>query len=281
MNTDAPTIDSLKQYAAQPDKDIDLGALALAMVAPDHEGIPVDRYIRHFQKISDEVSGRYDALISDGAEDDAGVRLAALKYALSDVYDYRVDDTHYEMLESADMMRVVDRARGCPNALCLLYMDAARKSGWLVKGVNFPDLFLCRLEHEGVRIIFDPSQQCKILEAHDLRGIVKDSLGEHAELSTDYFSGVGARETVIYLCNHLKHRRIAMGDYASALEMILRMRMISPDEYRLLLDAGVLYARLGRVSEAIECLNEYIERAPNHYDRQEARQLLDELLDDR
>ena len=280
MKTDAPTINALQKYAGQLDRDIDLGALVLAMVAPDHKGRPVDRYLRHFQGISDEVSGRYNALISDGAADDVGVRLAALKYALSDVYDYRVDEAHYEMLESADMMRVVDRAKGCPNALCLLYMDAARKAGWLVEGVNFPNLFLCRLEHEGVRIIFDPSQQCKILEAHDLRGIVKDALGDDAELSTDYFDGLGARESVIHLCNHLKHRRIAMGDYASALNMILRMRMISPDEYRLLLDAGVLYARLGNVSEAIECLKEYIERAPNHYDREEARLLLDELLSD-
>lgn len=277
MNADAPSIDYLKQYADRQDGDIDLGALALAMVAPDHEGIPVDRYIRHFQKISDEVSGRYDALISDGADDDAGVRLAALKYALSDIYDYREDDAHYEMLESADIMRVVDRARGCPNALCVLYMDAARKVGWLVDGLNFPNLFLCRLEYQGVRLIFAPSQQCRVLEAHDLREIVKDALGKDAELSTDYLAGIGPRESVIHLCNHLKHRRIAMGDYQHALEMILRMRAISPDEYRLLLDAGVLCARLGKTSEAIKLLDEYILCAPNHYDRQEAQLLLNEL----
>lgn len=280
MVVDTNNIESLKKYSTQDDGGIDMGALVLAMVAPDHKGISVDRYAVHFRKISDEVSKRYDVLISDGAVDDAGVRLAALKYVLSDVYDYRADDAQYEMLESADIMRVVDRAKGCPSALCLLYMNAARSVGWLVEGVNFPNLFMCRLEHEGVRIIFAPSRQCKVLEACDLREVIKDYMGDKAELSTDYFNGLGARETVIHLCNYLKHRRIAMGDYASALDMILRMRAISPNEYRLLLDAGVLYARLGNTTFAVECLNEYIDCAPNNYDREEAKLLLDELFRD-
>ena len=280
MVVDANTIETLKKYSDQADGDIDMGSLILDIVAPDHEGVNVDRYYCHFKKISYEVSKRYDALISDGADDDARVRLAALKHVLSDVYDYRADDAQYEMLESADIMRVVDRAKGCPSALCFLYMNAARSVGWFVEGVNFPNLFMCRLEHEGERIIFAPSQQCKILEACDLRGIIKDHLGNDAELSTDYFDGLGARETVINLCNHLKNRRIAMGDYASALDIILRMRAISPNEYRLLLDAGVLYARLGNITVAVEFLNEYIDCAPNHYDRDEARLLLDELFRD-
>ncbi|PCK00577.1 MAG: hypothetical protein COA45_02025 [Zetaproteobacteria bacterium] len=280
MDADAKAIESLKQYAGVSDKDIDLGGLALAMVALDHDGISVDRYVRHFQKMSDEARGRYDVLICDGAQDDAGLRLAALKYTLSDIHDYRVDDIRHEALESADIMRVIDRAKGCSSALCLLYIDVARKAGWLVEGLNFPNLFLCRLEYEGVRLIFDPSQQCKVLEAHELRAIVKNALGEQAELSTDYYDGLGAREIVIHLCNHLKHRRIAMGDYCNALNMVLRMRMIVPDEYRLLLDAGVLCARLNRSKDAVEYLNEYITQAPDVYDRQEAELLLDELLRD-
>ncbi|MGH1378801.1 MAG: tetratricopeptide repeat protein [Alphaproteobacteria bacterium] len=280
MAIDTKHIDSLKKYANRDDGDIDLGDLILSMVSPDHKGVSVDRYATHFTKISNKVSERYDLLVSDGAPDDAGVRLAALKHVLSDIYDYRVDDAEYEMLESADIMRVIDRAKGCPTALCVLYIHAARSLGWFVEGVNFPGLFLCRLEYEGQRMIFSPSQQCKVLAAHDLREIVKDNMGGDAELSTDYFDGLGAVDTVVNLCNHLKHRRIAMGDYASALDMILRMMAISPDEYRLLLDAGVLYARLGNSVNAAECLNKYIDCAPNHYDREEARLLLVELLGD-
>ncbi len=274
---DAPS--HLKSISGTPDTKIDLGRLAVAMVSCDHEGLNVDRYFRHFEKVSDAVAVRYKALCDGGGDDDVGTRLAALKYVLSDTYDYRKTEQSFEILESADILRVIDRGQGGASALCLLYMDAARKNGWHIEGLNFPSHFLCRLEKDGVRYIFDPTQQCKVLEAHDLRGLLKDTLGNDAELSSHYFDGFNGLQTVVHLCNRLKSRRIEMSDYQRALNLVERMRVIVPDEYRLLLDAGVLYARTGQRDEAVTCLNAYIEDAPNHMDRQAAYMLLQELCE--
>jgi len=57
------------------------------------------------------------------------------------------------------------------------------------------------------------------------------------------------------------------------------MRLLMPEEYRLLLDAGVLFARTNNIEQAKACLNDYIERAPNDYDRRDALLLLSELPD--
>lgn len=261
-----------------PDDELDLGKLALALVAPDHEGVCVNKYESHLDKIASETAIRHAELISAGANDDVSARLAALKYALSVVHDYRLDDIDHEILESADIMRVIDRGSGSRCAISLLYMIAARAQGWAIEGLRFPDYFLCRMEKDGERLIFDAGQSCKILEAHDLRAIVKETLGDAAELSSDYLVGLGARASLIHLCNFIKIRHIEMGDYRFALDIILRMLVIDPDEYRLMFDAGVLHARLNENEAAINCLNEYIERAPDHHDREEARLLLGELL---
>ena len=268
----------LDEYGLKEDKDIDLGQMALDLSRDDHVGVSVDRYESHFKKLRKEVAARYDELIKSGAEDDAGVRVAALKHVLSDIHDYRVDTDEHEILESADIMRVIDRALGCRTALCLLYMDIARAQGWIIEGLNFPNYFLCRIEKDGERLIFDPSQGCRVLEAQDLRAIVKDALGDQAELSNDYYEGVDGRATVIHLYNFIKTRYIEVGNYSAAIAIVERMRSVAPDEYRLLLDAGVLYARLDEREKAIECLNEYIDKAPNYYDREDARLLLGELL---
>jgi regulator of sirC expression with transglutaminase-like and TPR domain len=53
--------------------------------------------------------------------------------------------------------------------------------------------------------------------------------------------------------------------------------MIDPDEYRLHLDAGVLYAKVDQTRAAIDALVAYIERAPYDGDRREAELLLQEL----
>lgn len=268
----------LKSVSKMSDKDINLGVTALAMVHDDHEGVSVDRYVQHLDKINQQIAERHHELLSEGADDDAGTQIAALKYVLYDRHGYYADDTN-EPLENADIMRVIDLGRGCSAALCLLYMNGARAQGWAVEGLNFPSRYLCRIIKDGQYLIFDPVQQCKLMEAHDLRSLLKDAIGDVHELSTEYYEGQGARETIIHLNNALKIRRIEMSDYASAVELIERMRLIAPDEYRLLLDAGVLYMRLRENEIAIRCLEDYVERCPNPYDRQEAILLLQDLSD--
>lgn len=277
INDEFRALDYIESCASKADDDIDAGILSMAMVYDDHKGLSINRHINHLKKIAEQVKGRYQELISEGACDDAGVRLAALKYVLCDSHGYRVDDKTHEILESADFIRVIDRGRGCANALCLLYIDLARKAGWQIEGLNFPSGYLCRMEYAGQRIVFDPTQGCQVMQAHDLRQALKQSLGETAELSTEYLSGKDVHKVVVHLCNHIKLRRIEMGEYERALEIIARMRLLVPDEYRLLLDSGVLFARTGKSQEARDCLNEYIDKAQNFYDKHEAKMLLQEL----
>lgn len=277
LRNDFNALDYISSCALKSDREIKIAKLAVAMVYEDHEGISIDRYINHLEKMSSEVERRYKALIKAGSDDDVATRLAALKHVISDTHNYQPDSEHHEILEGADMIRIIDRGLGCSTALGVLYMDAAHRQGWDVEGLNFPSRFLCRIEHQGERLIFDPSSACRMMEAHNLRALVKQILGDEAELSTEYLKGLGTRQTIVHLCNHIKHRRIEMGEYAQALSMVKRMRMLIPEEYRLLLDAGVLFARTDDAKQARLCLNEYIEKAPNHYDREDARMLLSEL----
>ena len=55
------------------------------------------------------------------------------------------DDQTYDDLENANLISVIDRRRGLPVALSILYIHAARRQGWPVEGSNFPGHFLIRL----------------------------------------------------------------------------------------------------------------------------------------
>jgi regulator of sirC expression with transglutaminase-like and TPR domain len=61
-------------------------------------------------------------------------------------------------------MRVVDRRRGLPVALAILYIAAARYQGWPICGLNFPGHFLLSLELGGARGIVDPFDGAQALE---------------------------------------------------------------------------------------------------------------------
>ena len=156
-------------------------------------------------------------------------------------------------------------------------IHVARAQNWVVHGLNVPGHVLCRLDHGGQQLIFDPFNAWKPLDAAALRTLLKQTAGAHIELSADYFEPSTNRDILIRLQNNIKFRQIETEDYEGALKTIETMRLIDPHEYRLILEAGVLYAKLGQALAAIENLEQYIAHAPNNDDRFEASMLLQDL----
>lgn len=277
MTFDARAV--LSESAGKDDSELNLLTLALAFAAPAHEGISIDKYFSHGAKIASEVGERYIALMNAGAEDDAGTQLAALKHILHDREGYTGDSETYDDLQNADMMRVIDRRKGLPISLCILYISAGRANGWQVDGLNFPGHFLARIERKGQRLIFDPFNGCVVMEAPELRQLLKKVRGGNAELSADYYRPCSNRDTLVRLENNVKLRLIDAEDYRAALDVIDLMRVFAPGEYRLLLDAGVLYVRTGQNAAAVDVLEKYIAIVPGEQDRREAEAILRTLRD--
>lgn len=272
----------LKIISTLPDAEIDVGPAALAVAAAEQPVVSLDRYFNHLKKLCEEVAARHGELLAAGAADDIQTQLAALKHIISDKHGYAGDDDTYDDLQNASLIRVIDRGKGLPITLSVLYIHAARAQGWDIAGLNVPGHFVCRLQQGGARVIFDPFHGCRVLEAADLRMLVKRAMGEHAELSSGYFQDAANREILIRIQNNIKFRQIELEEYGAALKTVEIMRLVAPAEYRLLLDAGVLYARTDQPQAAIDVLEDYIKQAPYDRDRHDAmllvRQLRDSLL---
>jgi regulator of sirC expression with transglutaminase-like and TPR domain len=270
-------LNELKNVGHLADENVDLARTALLLSAINHPGISLERYETHLKNLSEYVGLRFDELIRSGASDDLYTRVAALKHILSDRYGYNGNTSLHGELESYDLIRVIENREGADIALSILYIHAARHQNWDVCGLSFPGHFLVRMDYEGQRVIFDPYSGCSILQAPELREIVKQELGESAELSSSYYEACKNKDILIKLENHIKFRLIEDESYPEALETVDLMRLVDPSEYRLLLDAGVLYSRNQRYTEAIEALEAYIKAAPSERDRHDAAILLQEI----
>lgn len=267
----------LTESGTKDDGDINLFSVAMAFAAPSHDGISIDKYFQHMSRVSQDAGARYIELLNAGAKDDARTKLAALKHILGDREGYTGDIETYDDLQNADIIRVIERRKGLPIALCILYIHAGRLNGWSMDGLNFPGHFLARIEHGGERVIFDPFNACEIMEAPQLRDLIKRIRGNNAELSADYYRPCTNRDTLIRLQNNVKLRLIEAEEYAEALKSVEMMRLVDPQEYRLLLDGGVLYAKTGRNGEAVSLLDRYIALAPDARDRRDAEAIIRQI----
>lgn len=269
--------DYLRQSGTLPDEEIDLGEAALALGLIFLPGVHVDRYRQHLRKLGEHVVEEFQARLRAKEEDTLRLRVQILRKIIHEAHGYQGDEKNYEDIQNANFIRVIERRKGLPIALGILYIILARKMGWPCDGLNFPGHFLIRLAHGSERVILDPFKEGREMDAAALRQLLKSIAGKSAELSHNFYDAVSNREMLLRLENNLKKRLIDGEDYGQAIIVAEAIEAFSPQEYRTYLDKGVLYAKLGQNQLATTALEAYIEKTPNAKEKQHAQLLLQQI----
>lgn len=269
----------LRYVGTLADEDIDLGEAALALALVFLPGIHVDRYRQHFVKLAAHLKEDFEAKQRLKEDDTLHLRLSLLRKIVHDDHGYAGDTETYDDIDNANIIRVIERRRGLPVALGLIYIVLARAMGWAAQGLSFPGHFIIRLEDDhGGRLLADPFASGKELNAADLRALIKEVAGEKAELSHNYYDPLSTRDVLLRLQNNIKKRLIEAEEYAQAIRVIETMEALAPDEPRTLFDKGVLYARLGHNQQAADALRDYIGRISDVREKQQAQALLAQII---
>jgi regulator of sirC expression with transglutaminase-like and TPR domain len=250
----------LRRIAREPDPQHDIaeGALALACLAEPHADI--ERYRRHLREIADEVA-------AGAPVDSPEAMVAHLNTALIERLGYRGDEDTYDDLQNANLMRVIDRRRGLPVTLGILYLHAARSQGWPMVGLNFPRRFLVRLEGAGRRLILDPFGGGRTPDAAELRRMLRAGGMEDDQLNPDYYAPVSDRSILLRLQNNIRYRLIGGDRFDEATKVVESMLMFAPGEADLWRDLALLHAHLGHYDQAVNAIEQFLPQASNERDR--------------
>ena len=256
---------TLELAGAAADEAIDLAETALALAALERPKVALDWYRRHLA----------DLVLACAREAEAGP--AALCRVIANDYGYHGDVQTYEDLQNANLMRVIDRRKGLPVALGILYLHVARAQGWAAVGLNFPGHFLIRVDAGAARVIIDPFHEGQICDAAFLRGLLKTVSGNDAELLPEHYQPVGDREILLRLQNNIKLRLLQSDQAERATDVLGTMLTIAPDHAGLWREAGLIHAHLGNVRAAVGALERVMVLANDDRILHEAARLLQQL----
>lgn len=262
--------DALKKIGGKDDDDFEIGKAALLLAALDRPRSDINLYFKHLGELANEVGG-----IVSGDKDRS---LSKITRALADVIAtkrrYKGDVHTYEDPQNANLMDVIDRRKGLPVALAIIYLDVAHRLRWNATGINFPGQFLIRLEQGTNRQIVDPFNKGTVHNVADLRALLKQMAGLTAELHPNHYSSVSRRDTLIRLLNNIKQRAISAKNYKRGAEIIERMILIAPRRLPILQEAGLFYARIGNLHRAEVVLETFLTCSMDNAERSEVEILL-------
>ena len=261
--------DALDAIGQLPDPEIDIGDAALQLARIDQPEADWQAVRAHLSALARDVY----ALPGH----DLPSRAANLAALLAGKYGYRGDTDHYNDLANANLIRVVERRRGLPVALGVLWLHCTRSAGWDAHGIDFPGHFLVALEGGGSQVILDVFGGGLPLSARDLRDLLKRFEGGDAELRPGLLRPMRAREVLLRLQNNIKVRRLGAGDIAGALTCTEDMLRLAPDAASLWREAALLNKHLDRVAAALRCFGRFLDLVPSGESALRARAAMDEL----
>jgi regulator of sirC expression with transglutaminase-like and TPR domain len=175
---------------------------------------------------------------------------------------------------------VIERKRGIPITLCILYMRVARSVNFKMYPVNFPGHFLIKhiLEDNSGEIIVDPFNGGRIMDDYSLKALIEQTYPQQSvPLTHALVEKATAAQVVIRMLNNVKGSYYEAQDidrYNIANEMVLAIDQYNPDAVR---DKGIVLLKKGDPLEALKVLNSYLEINPEAEDADDVLDIIHQI----
>jgi|SRR5579871_6424795 len=238
----------LRKEGERQDGPHDIAMSALMLAKLDHPAQAIEPYVAHIEEIAAVARADADRL----SDVDDSVR--HLARTLAGRFGYDGDRLNYDDPRNADLMSVIDRRRGMPVALGILYLHAARASGWHAEGLNSPGHFLIRIVVGGRGTILDPFNG----DAPSENG----SFPPRTAAGDIALAAVSDRDVLLRLLNNLKIRSLEKDDRARAVEIVRRMTLIAPRQPEVWFDMARLHEASGSLGAARQAYESCLSCAP-------------------
>lgn len=267
---------SLDAAGQLPEEEIELGAVALQLARVDDPSLDVTAAA----SVLSGMARRAVALATAERAADAGdaeARRAVLARLIHDEMGFTGDAESYDDPANASLARVIERRRGLPVALGILWLHAAEAAGWEAHGIDFPGHFLLALTGREGPVLVDVFHGGRRMEATDLRALLKRMEGPKAELRPGMMLAMGKRAVLLRLQNNIKLRRLQGHDIEGALACVEDMLRLAPLNPVLWREAGMMQNRLERIGAALMALEKALVLAPKAEGAERVRALVEEL----
>ena len=268
----APLLAQLREVASDSsecDHRLLRGALLVAKI--DNPDIDVDAYVERVESMAEDISQKLNS------DTDAVARREALHHYLFEEYGFHGGRAEYYHPANSHLDRVIDDREGLPITLAILYMELGRRIGIEVEGVGLPGHFVVR------HVVNNETQP--LIDVFERGAALSDPVA--AKMVLNYTGRSITDEdlrpqTVIEILSRVVNNLFSVANRSKDLDAIHRyceaLVAIQPDSAESRIMRSQARAMTRRTAAAVEDLDWLIERTPPGFNRVQAMQLRESLI---
>lgn len=189
---------------------------------------------------------------------------------------------HYYDPENSYLHRVLERRRGIPVSLAVLWLELAQGLGLPAHGVGFPGHFLVKVNLPHAQVVIDPfgGQSLSREELQSRLEAWRSSYGlpGSQELPLGhYLRAIPAREVIARMLHNLKEIHRVQEDWSRLVAVEDRLLVLLPQAWGEYRDRGLAQVELGQLGPAVRDLETYLGQAGDGEDAAAIAQRVAEL----
>jgi regulator of sirC expression with transglutaminase-like and TPR domain len=255
-------IQEFSKLAASPERDLATPALMIARLeCPFLDPAP---YLKQLDAMGVAARAR---LMESGCLQDARKSETAVDVLNAYLFDeegFTGNQDRYDDPNNSFLNEVLDRRKGIPITLALVYMEVARRAGIHVEGVNFPGHFLMRYpphRNEGMTtkdLILDPFHRGARLSEHDCRRLFERHVGDESVFDLELLAPATKPQMLTRMLLNLKRIYVRLHSFPQARGVTELLLAVDPPAVTELRDRGLLAYHMNDFSAALRDLQQYL-----------------------
>jgi regulator of sirC expression with transglutaminase-like and TPR domain len=238
-----PIREQFASLAGRRSDEIALAEAALLIAAEEYPGLDVGDYLARIDALADKIREEID-----NAEDarTAGTALTSFLYERE---DFRGSEDDYYDPRNSFLNQVLDRHRGIPITLSILYMAVGARLGLAVRGIGLPGHFLVKLADAGTYV--DPYTGQVDLAESDCAERVRTIHGGRVSLEPNMLEPQSNRQILTRVLTNLRVIYRSRDDLPRARAVLDRLILLNPGAGQAYRDRAEILAGCGEYRLAL------------------------------
>ncbi len=257
-----------RQIIAKGDNEIDLAKAALLIAKSEYNQLDISYYLSKLDEMASVVYKRLDRNAS------VAHVIGEMNHFLFDEQGFAGNNIDFHDPRNSFLNDVLERRKGVPISLSLIYMEIGQRLGLPFDGVMFPGHFLVKLSVFGGEIVLDPYIGGQSLSLDELRfrlhGFCDLDDEGHPSLQ-EFLVPACKKDMLIRILYNLKSVYLMTEQYLKTLNVIDHILAINPLAELEIRDRAFIFEKLDCFNAACEDYQQYLGLAPDGPDCEEIR----------
>jgi regulator of sirC expression with transglutaminase-like and TPR domain len=257
-----PLSEQIADAADRPGPDLAAPAFLIARI--EYPRLDPEPYLDRLDSMGEAAARVVEK--QAGHDSPLPARIDAVNRYLFDELGFTGNREQFDDPRNSCLNEVMDRRKGIPITMALIYIEVARRAGVRAEGVNFPGHFLVRClqdlhtDDPSEGLIVDPFHAGAILNEAECRQLLEPHMSD-AAFEPSLLARATRRQILVRMLLNLKKLYVKMHSFPQARAATDALLALQPSSLADLRDRGLLAYHMNDFSRALRDLEEYLKVA--------------------